>query len=126
MSKAEIPSEDAEQAAVLDWFNLQYPQHRGRMFAIPNGAWLAGSGKRKFALVSKLKRTGLTSGVPDLMLPVPAIGYHGLFIEMKRTKGSTTSKQQKDWLEFLSRQGYRSEVCKGCDAAKHLISEYLQ
>ena len=75
-----IPTESQEQAALVQWFKLRYKDYR--LFAIPNGAWLAGSGGRKFGLVAKMKAEGLESGVPDLMLPVARKGCHGLFIEI--------------------------------------------
>ena len=49
---------------------------------------------------------GVKSGVPDLMLPIPKGGYHGLFIELKKEVGGITSKEQIDWSQFLN-QGNR-------------------
>ena len=46
-----------------------------------NGVKLSGT-QAKIA-----KGQGMLSGVPDLFLPVPKNGYHGLFIEMKSEKG---------------------------------------
>ena len=72
-----------------------------------------------------LKATGATAGVPDLFLPVPTSQYHGLFIEMKRTKGGKVSPEQKEWLEYLNSAGYRAVVCKGFLEAKAVIESYL-
>ena len=72
-----------------------------------------------------MKAEGQRQGVPDLTLPVPSGSYHGLFIELKRVKGGRVSPEQKDWLAFLSGQGYRAEVCKGAVEAIAVINEYL-
>jgi hypothetical protein len=59
------------------------------------------------------------------MLPVARGGYHGLFIEMKRQKGGTVSPTQRDWIEYLLAQGYQAVVCRGFDAAREVIEQYL-
>lgn len=114
-----IPTEHEEQKAVVRWFDQQYRDLRGRLFAIPNG------GERNAIVAAKLKAEGVRQGVPDLMLPVARQGHYGLWIEMKRTKGSSTSDEQKSWIAFLAAQGYRAEICKGADAARNAISNYL-
>lgn len=114
-----IPTEHQEQCAVIQYFDLKHKGHRGRLFAIPNGSY------KSRAAASSFKREGLRAGVPDLMLPVARGGYHGLFIEMKRLKGSVTSKEQKDWHEYLNAQGYLCVVCKGFEKAKEIIDCYL-
>jgi len=114
-----IPTEDQDQAALIRWFDLQYPALRGRLAACPNG------GFRNKVTAVNLKRTGARAGYPDLNLLTPRNGYYGLFIEMKRAKGGTLSPEQKDWLEWLSEQGFMAVVCKGFDSAKNTIQEYL-
>lgn len=123
MSKT--PTEHAEQATVIIWFKRAYPELQNRLFAIPNGAHLAGGAKQRAQQMNKLKAEGLVPGVPDLMLPVARNGYHGLFVEMKRIKGSSTSKEQKDWHEFLNKQGYKAVICKGHREAQGVINSYL-
>ena len=104
------PSESQEQIAVVRWFDLSHRDLKGRLIAVPNGAHLA---------------EGLRPGSPDLFLPVPAHGFHGLAIEMKRQKGSTTSREQMDWLNWLAEQGYMTALCKGAQAAIDTITGYL-
>lgn len=115
-----IPTEHAEQVTLVQWFDRTFPELKGRLFAIPNG------GHRHKAVATKQKMEGQRPGVPDLCLPIPAGGYHGLFIELKRVKGGRVSPEQKDWMAFLSSQGYRAEVCNGAAEAIAVIDSYLE
>lgn len=58
------------------------------------------------------------------MLPAARAGYHGLYIELKAGK-NTTTKKQKEWLEYLRQQGYYTAVCYGWQPAAQLIEQYL-
>ena len=120
-----VPTEHQEQVAVIQWFNVQHKALKGRLIAVPNGAHLAGSQKLRCAKMARMKAEGLSPGFPDLFLPVARGGFHGLAIEMKRVKGSATSKEQQDWLEWLTAQGYMAVLCKGADAAIETIKGYL-
>ncbi len=111
-------TESQEQQLVIQWADL-IPQISGRLLAIPNGANKSMTARMRF------KREGLRPGVPDLFLPIPNKHYHGLWIEMKRMKGSTTSLQQHDWIEFLQEQNYQATICRGADEAIAVIQEYL-
>lgn len=116
--------EHKEQAAVVRWFDLQFPALRGRLFAVPNG------GERNPRVAAKLRLEGVRPGVPDMCLPVARHDFHGLYIEMK-AKGATPSRDgkvtpnQSDWLSFLGEQGYMAVVCVGADAAMATIKTYL-
>ncbi len=112
-------SEHTHQVNLIRWFDMAFKQYKGRLFAIPNG------GQRNIIVATKLKSEGVRPGVPDLMLPVPYGGYHGLFIEMKKVKGKI-SETQKDWAAFLNSNGYISSTCFGFDDAKSCISNYLE
>jgi len=105
VDKIKVPSEDWEQMHLVSWMRKTYPQHR--IFSIPNG------GYRSKSTAMTLKNTGVVPGIPDLMIP-----SLWLFIEMKRTKGSTTSSEQKDWIAYLNSLGYIAIICKGFEAAK--------
>ena len=103
-------SEHDVQVQCIEWCRLNeknYP-NLDRIYAIPNG------GMRNIIVAMKLKREGVRKGVPDLCLPVPLNGCHGLYIEMKRYKDekkTTTSKDQKDWIAYLLSVGYSVSVC---------------
>ena len=68
---------------------------------------------------------GGLKAVQDLCLPVARGGFHGLYIELKRQKGSKTSGDQKRWLSELKKQGYFTALCKGWEAAAKVITDYL-
>jgi len=111
------PTEHAEQVAVIQWCDA-HPIAK-HIFAIPNGS------HKSPAMAAKFKREGLRSGVPDLFLPVPSCGLYGLFIEMKRQKGSVTSQAQRDWAATLLRNGYAVAICNGAESAIQQIKWYL-
>lgn len=111
------PSEHAEQATLVQWLAIAHPTVR--IFAIPNG------GRRGKLEAMRLQLEGVSPGVPDLMLPTPRGKHHGLFVEMKRTKGGRTSNEQKDWIAYLQANGYRAIVCHGFEEAKKEIECYL-
>ena len=117
MAAKDTPSEDQEQAWLVSWLRREHPSVR--IFAIPNG------GGRSKAQGAILKATGTSPGVPDLMIPTPCGQHHGLFVEMKRTKGGSVSKEQKDWIAYLQAQGYQAIVCRGFEEAKREIEYYL-
>lgn len=70
------------------------------------------------------KAAGVKRGVPDLFLPVPAGKYHGLFIEMKKEYGKTSSDQLW-WLAHLKENGYACAVCYGWQQATEVLLWYL-
>lgn len=122
-----VRSEHAEQVAVIAWAEAMrgaYPE-LGMLFAIPNFAGHMGGAVARLRAGARAKREGRKKGVPDLMLPVARHGKHGLFIEMKRTKGGASSAEQRAWIAALTEQGYKAVVCKGAEAAITTLREYL-
>ena len=117
-----LPTEHDEQVTLIkrcDWNKKRFPALR-LLYAIPNG------GVRHVIVARKLKAEGVRAGVPDLCLPVPRGGKHGLYLEMKRTKGGEVSKAQKEWHEALRQEGYECAIAKGAEEAWSIIVEYLQ
>lgn len=90
------------------------------MYAIPNG------GLRNATVAAKLKAEGVKAGVPDIFLPAARGGYHGLYIELKRTKGGRLSVEQVQWITDLLGQGYAVYKCEGWVKAKEIIESYLK
>lgn len=120
------------QAACVRWFNLQWPEYRGLLFAVPNG------GARSKATAGKLKAEGVVAGVADLILLVPRYRdkmtednpvvidtTHALCIEMKTAKGRQ-SPEQKEWQAKVEEHGYKYAVCRSLDEFIKTINNYLQ
>lgn len=92
----------------------------GLMHHIPNG------GGRSPREAAHLKAQGVKAGVPDIFLPVARHGYHGLYIELKRREGGRVSPEQNEMIAALREQGFRVEVCRGWEAARDVIEEYME
>jgi len=114
-------SEHTEQCVVFYWAKLserKYPE-----------LWLLNSSlngvKLNMGVAVKAKRSGMKKGYPDISLPVAKNGFHGLFIELKVGK-NTTTPAQKEWIKRLTEQGYFCEVCFGAKNAIEVIKNYLQ
>jgi hypothetical protein len=88
-------------------------------FAIPNAA------KRSRKTGHKMVKEGLRRGVPDLMIAERCGPYAGCFIEMKRQKGSTTSKEQHAMISRLREKGYFVVIAKGWEQAVAHLNYYL-
>ena len=104
----------------MQWARLmQSRAHELRLLIhIPNG------GSRHQAEAARLKAAGVRRGVPDLLLPVPMDGYHGLWIELK-AHGGRVRPEQREWIEALSQHGYRAVVCTGASEAIEELMRYL-
>ena len=107
-------SEHTEQCAFVEWLRWKHIPH----YAIPNG------GSRNLIEAARLKAEGVSAGVPDLCIPVPAGKAHGLYIEIKYGKNKTTNAQ-KEWISTLVKSGYACAVCYSADAAIKVTEEYL-
>ena len=117
----QIPTEHQEQCALFEWAAWQegvWPELR-LLHAIPNG------GKRDIRTAARLKAEGVKPGVPDIFLPVPKDGKHGLYIELKHSRGGTVSKEQEAWIRALSAQEYVCAVCHGHREAIKVITDYM-
>lgn len=113
-------NEHLAQSLLIKWFRLQYPLMAKCLWAIPNG------GARHIATAIKLKQEGVTAGVADLFLMIPANGLHGLFIEMKKDKGGRLQQNQENFLNLAESMGYGAEVAYGFEEAQKIIQKYLR
>jgi hypothetical protein len=114
-----IPTEHAEQVALINWCHAHPDRRLQLIYAHMNGIRTTPGDSIKH------RDAGAKKGLPDLFLPVPSGEWHGLYIEMKRTKGGVVSPEQKIWISLLKQQGYEAIVCKGAEEAKAAIEKYL-
>ena len=114
------PCEEIEQTCLFRWAALESGAHPelALLHAIPNG------GKRSKSEAARMKAAGVKPGVPDMFLPVAREGCHGLYIELKRRDGGRVSTEQTAWMDALARQGYKTALCHGWDAAREEIQRY--
>lgn len=113
------PTEHDEQVNVMQRASyILSPEDYQLFHAIPNG------GDRNIVVAKKLRAEGVRKGIPDLFLPVPRQGYHGLYIEMKRRKRARVSPEQEEIHRLLSEQGYAVYVCYGSDEALAVLENY--
>jgi hypothetical protein len=109
------PTEDQEQFALVKWLRLKGIPH----YHIPNQR------QANVAYGVKLKALGVSKGIPDIVIPKARKGHHGLYIELKRTKGGIVSPEQKDWIRILTAEGYLAKIAYGAEDAIKIITEYL-
>lgn len=79
------------------------------------------------ALWLKLRlQEGAKKGWPDLTLPVPRGGHHGLYLELKR-KGNKPQLEQMKIITALYNQGYCAEclIVDSWEPVIHYIQKYL-
>ena len=110
-------NETWHQRQLIQWCR-QFPWGQF-LFHIPNES-VGGQG-----WIVRNRQMGCRRGVPDLELPVPMHGYHGLFIEMKRPRGRLSADQEK-WLKALNQLGYKAVCCKGWEEARDEICRYME
>lgn len=119
-----MPSESSEQQALVDALRLLGVG----CFAVPNGAVLGG--RNRFAQLAKLKREGLLSGAPDLVLMDRLPDGRPVVVEMKRRKGGVTSDAQRAVLLQLVEHDWAVVLARGASDAlgqlKKLGLERLQ
>lgn len=116
-----ITTEHGEQVALFLWAQMNKARlpWLDMMFAIPNG------GERNVIVASRMKEEGVKKGVPDIFIPCPAGGYHGMFIEMKRS-GGRVSPEQAAMIKKLQNAGYCVAVCYGWEEAVQQIELYAE
>lgn len=121
MKNFRVTDESGHQEAIFAWCDYnknRYPDLK-LLYHVPNG------GKRDAATARALKRQGVKAGVPDLVLPVPQCGFHGLYIELK-APGGKLEQSQIDYLQAVEQRGYLALVCVGWQAAVQALSEYME
>jgi hypothetical protein len=118
-----VPTEHIEALALKQYLDILVAQKRVSCYShIVNEFKL---GPRFMGLLYNLKLEGWNRGVPDYIIVLPH--NEVLWVELKRTKGSTVSTEQKAWIEALNWPGGNSHAraCKGFDEARAFIDTYI-
>lgn len=115
-------SESSIQQACVRYFRAKYPHLAMLLFSIPNGA------KMNKASAAIFVAEGLTKGVADLFLSIPAQGLdgrvHGLYIEMKTPDGNW-SIDQKEFAKEVINQGYAYALCRSRSDFEKAVESYM-
>lgn len=119
-----VPLEETEQTIFFNRLRFLYPHLAQKVFAIPNG------GLRSKTEAARMKLAGVVPGVPDIFAaitrPSPPGECPGLFIEMKRVKGSKTSAAQREVQAELEAEGYQVEIAHGAEQAFEIFEKYVK
>ena len=107
------------QQACVKWFNYQFPDYRGMLFAIPNG------GARSAATGRILKAEGVVAGVADMILLGRTEDYGCLCIEMKTDKGRQ-QESQKWWQGVAESLGAKYAVCRSLEQFIEVVTEHIK
>ena len=106
-------SEDQLQQQIVIWFKNELQRHgKGFIFSVPNG------GSRNPIEAKKLKATGATAGVSDLIVLLP--GAKTLFVELKTEKG-IQSDNQKEFAERVEVLGYKYLLIRSLEQFKSIF-----
>lgn len=100
-----VPTEAQEQKAFVQYLRIKGYKH----FRVPNETFT-----RSWKQKANNKALGVVPGVPDIFV---IANKRLIAIEMKRTKGSATSPEQREWIEALNAASVPAFVCKGAEAA---------
>lgn len=98
------------------------------MAAIPNGG--TRGGRQAMLAGVRRKAEGVMAGFPDVFVFEAKDKYHGLFVEMKRSKlqggkPSDVSAEQHTVMDRLRSRGYQTAICFGAAEAWRVICEYI-
>lgn len=108
------PTEAEEQIRFVQYLRLKNLAH----FRVPNETYT-----KSWRQKNMNKALGVSKGVPDIFV---IVANKLIAIEMKRTKGSQTSPEQKVWLSRLNKAGVPAYITKGCQEAIAIIELMLK
>jgi hypothetical protein len=111
------------QQRCVEWFRYSFP--RTVIASFPNGVYIGGTPVQRAKRWNILKAEGAMPGIPDLMICMPCMKYHALFIEMKTEKGKL-SENQKIVHAMLINEGYAVKVCRSFEEFTITIKKYME
>lgn len=116
------PTEDSIHFALVDWL-ATVPYKDKTLLDVTHHSPMGGTASARQK--SKFKKMGAKSGWPDIQISVAKGCYHGLYVELKRSKGGVVSANQKRILDMLNDEGYCAVVTRGFDASVKAIEQYM-
>lgn len=119
--------ESREQQSVVLYFRSRWPNVP--ILCATRGKQLSGSTKwARMKQGSLIKREGYQKGTADLLFCTSRRGFHGLFIEMKKTDEtwSAVSEDQEIFLHQARAQRYFGSVAFGDKNAIKIIDWYMR
>lgn len=144
------PNEHEIQTAYFDWVRMARlsPENDWAwlIFAIPNGAGTPYKKVKSGTVISpqrtKLLNEGMTPGVADVFVSVPAIRTQegvfqldgaptmyvcpGLYLEFKRPDSGQVRKEQKEFGLRVEKRGYLYRVVRDTNDAIEMTINYLK
>jgi hypothetical protein len=111
--------EDDLQRAVIEWWELRYPDTWRKTWHTPNGL-----AARTRALAAIFKGLGVKPGVFDLVCIARRGPYTGFALELKAGARGRVSASQDDWLARYTSEGWYACVAFDIDAALAAIDRY--
>jgi len=113
--------EQQEQIAVANYIRIFYPKL----------LWTISISGINLNIIkgSIAKNMGYSKGTPDISVYFPTVKYHGLFIELKKSKiygSASLTPEQITWIDTLNKLGYYAVVCYGFKEAKNVIDNYIK
>lgn len=99
------PTESQIQSAYFDWVRLKRlsDSRYNYIIKVPNET------RGNYGWLMKLKKEGLSKGVPDIICFHPTPTFRGMALETKRPGGKLTA-EQREWLDRFSRIGWLAQV----------------
>lgn len=88
-------------------------------FHSPNG------GSRHKIEAANLRRQGVKSGVPDVLIIEKRNGFDGFAIELKAKKNKPSANQIK-WLEELEKRNFKTLVSNSFDEVVFEVEKYFE
>lgn len=85
----------------------------------------ANGGTRSKREASRFKLMGLQAGVSDIIMLIPAGGFHGFICELKNGKGKLDPRQEV-FLTAATEQGYLAIVVDCFEVYKENLLAYLE
>lgn len=116
------PLEDDILIAFFDWVRLkaQSDPRYELIIHVPNEA------KRSWWLGRRMKKKGIASGIPDILVLYSSKGFNGLALELKRSRKLHATENQKTWLNRLTKNNWHCALCFTSDAACKIVEKYIE